>query len=257
MMDIKDEIELISFIKNEVVNRQGTLFNLYISGSDLYGWRSKDSDLDIRGCFQLDKEVFLGLSNPKLTLQLRNWKENYDIDLFELKHMINLAVKGNCNKLEEINAPQLYKTSDFLKLQQMINNTFGKKGLYDSYKGMATFNYKKFILQGRNTVKKYLYVFRALMAGSYALENGQIQPNMERLITHYRTPDVKQLLKIKQAGLENEPLHDIDNGALDKSIKKWFDHIDNAYLKSKIPEYPDKKDIKKIEQFLVDLRMRS
>jgi predicted nucleotidyltransferase len=170
--------------------------------------------------------------------------------------MISLAIKGNCNKLEEINAPQLYKTSDFLGLQQMINNSFGKKGLYDSYKGMATFNYKKFILQGRNTVKKYLYVFRALMAGSYVLENGQIQPNMEKLVTHYRTSEVKELLRIKQSGLENEPLEDIDNGTLDTLIKEWFEHIDKAYSKSKIPDYPDQKDVKKVERFLIDLRLR-
>jgi len=42
-------------------------------------------------------------------------------------------LKGNCNILEEINSVQFYKDADFVKLKQLINNAFGKKGIYNSY----------------------------------------------------------------------------------------------------------------------------
>ena len=202
MMKTKDEIELISKIKRVVSDKDGYLFSLYISGSDLYGWRSQNSDIDVRGIFVLNKNKFLGLEKP---IEILEVESEHDIVLFEIKKAISLALKGNCNMLEEINATQLYKKSDFIKLKHLINNSVGKKGVYNSYKGLAEFNYKKFILQGRNTVKKYLYVFRGLMAGIYVLQTGRIQPNINELNKYFRISEVHKLLEIKKKGTENDP----------------------------------------------------
>ncbi len=254
-MEIKKEIELISKLKDASHSNGGNLLNAYISGSHLYGWESKDSDIDVRGCFVLNKEKFLGLGDPKEVLEIKT-KDDYDIVLFELKKMIGLAIKGNCNILEEINAPQIYKTADYLKLKQLINNAFGKKGIYNSYRGMAKFNYKKFILAGRNTVKKYLYVFRGLMAGIYCLQTGIIEPNMIKLNKHFKIKEVSQLLDIKRKGEENMLLEVLEEGILDAKIKNLFDKIDEAYLKCKIPEKPTEKEVKELNKFLIKVRLR-
>lgn len=250
-MNIKEETELISKLKSHVSGINGELLNAYISGSHLYGWESKDSDIDIRGCFVLDKTEFLGLKNPKEVIEIKG-KE--DIVLFEVKKLISLALKGNCNILEEINAPQFYKQADFLKLKQLVNNAFGKNGIYNSYRGLAEFNYKRFILRGRNTIKKYLYVFRGLMAGIYCLETGLIKPNIEELNKYFKIKEVTKLLEIKRNGLENEPLKDLEDGVLDKKINDLFDKIDRAYLKCKMPEVPTDKEIDEVNKFLVGLR---
>ena len=253
-MEIKDEIKLISTLKNKVHSRGGNLLNAYISGSHLYGWDSKDSDIDIRGCFILRKENFLGLKQPKEVIEIKT-EDNKDIVLFEIKKLIGLALKGNCNILEEINAPQFYKNADFIKLKQLINNAFGKRGIYNSYRGMAEANYKGFILQGKNTVKKYLYIFRGLMGGIYCLQTGLIKPNIEELNKHFKIKEVTKLLEIKREGLENEPLKDLEEGILDDKIKDLFDKIDEAYLKCKMPEKPTDEEIEKINKFLIKLRL--
>lgn len=252
-MDIKEEVDLIASLKNFAITKKGRLFNLYISGSHLYGWNSKDSDIDIRGSILLDKENFLGLFPPKDVFDVS--RADYDITLFEVRKIISLAVKGNCNILEEINAPQFYKTAEFLKLRQLINNAFGKRGVYNSYKGLAEFNYKKFIKQGRNTIKKYLYVFRGLMAGIYCLETGQVQPNIEELNKRFKIGEVDALLGKKRNGREEESLVDIETGLLDIRIKELFDKLDEAYLKSKIPELPSKEDIEELNKYLIGLRL--
>lgn len=255
-MKIQDEIKLISKLKDRASKCNGKLLNAYISGSHLYGWSSKDSDVDIRGCFILKKEEFLGLTKPKEVIEIKT-KDNQDIVLFEIKKLISLAIKGNCNILEELNAPQFYKKADFVKLKQLINNAFGKRGVYNSYRGLAEFNYKRFILQGRNTVKKYLYVFRGLMAGIYCLQTGLIKPNIEELNKHFKIKEVTKLLDIKRKGLENEPLKDLEEGKLDLIIKDLFDKIDEAYLKCKMPEEPTDEEIKEVEKFLIKLRMEN
>ena len=253
-MKIQDEIKLISTLKDNVHSRGGNLLNVYISGSHLYGWESKDSDVDIRGCFILKKEKFLGLDKPKEVIEIKT-EDNKDIVLFEIKKLIKLALHENCNILEELNAPQFYKSADFVKLKQLINNAFGKKGIYNSYRGLAKQNYKKFILQGRNTVKKYLYVFRGLMAGIYCLQTGLIKPNIEELNKHFKIKEVTKLLEIKRKGLENEPLKDLEEGTLDKIIKNLFDKIDEAYIKCKMPEKPTNEEIEEVNKFLIKLRL--
>ena len=252
-MEIKEETQLISNLKNRVHSVGGNLLNAYISGSHLYGWTSKDSDVDIRGCYVLKKEKFLGLDNPKEVIEIKT-EENKDISLFEIKKLIGLALKGNCNILEEINSPQFYKNADFVKLKQLINNAFGKKGIYNSYRGMAEFNYKRFILKGRNTIKKYLYVFRGLMAGIYCLQTGLIKPNIEELNKHFKIKEVTKLLEIKRKGLENEPLVDLEEGKLDEIIKGLFDKIDEAYIKCKMPEVPTKEEVEEVNKFLINMR---
>ncbi len=253
-MEIKEEIQLVSKIKNRVHSSGGTLLNAYISGSHLYGWDSKDSDIDIRGCYVLKKEFFLGLDNLKEVIEIKT-EDNKDIVLFEIKKLIKLALQGNCNIIEEINSQQFYKQADFVKLKQLINNAFGKKGIYNSYRGMATFNYKRFILRGRNTIKKYLYVFRGLMAGIYCLQTGLIKPNIEELNKHFKIKEVTKLLEIKKKGLENEPLKDLEEGKLDEIIKGLFEKIDEAYIKCKMPEKPTPEEIEEINKFLINLRL--
>ena len=253
-MDIKEEIKLISKLKNSVHNKNGKLMNAYVSGSHLYGWESKDSDIDIRGCFILKKEEFLGLNKPREVLEIKT-DDNKDIVLFEIKKLIELALQGNCNILEEINSPQLHKQADFVKLKQLINNSFGKRGIYNSYRGMASSNYKIFILRGRNTIKKYLYVFRGLMAGIYCLQTGLIKPNIEELNKHFKIKEVTKLLQMKRAGKENELLVDLETGILDTKIRELFDKIDEAYLKCKMPERPTPEEIQEVNKFLIKLRL--
>jgi predicted nucleotidyltransferase len=255
MVDAQNSIKLIAYIKNEIHKRNGILLNLYLSGSDLYGWRSRNSDIDIRGTYILDKREFLGLkNNPKDTIQLKGM-ENYDIDLFEAKKSINLGLKGNCTILEGYYAPQLYALNEYNEIAKMLKESWGKGGVFGSYHGMAEFNYKKFIAQGRNTIKKYLYVFRGLLAGRYALDNGSFESDMNVLLKYYREPLIKKLLKFKKEGKENEPLRELNSGELDKIIIKQFKKLDESYNGCAFPVKPDEEAWNKMNKLLIQTRL--
>lgn len=252
-MNLEEKIRIIARVKDELNKRSARLFNLMISGSHLYGFESPDSDIDLRGIFLYSTNAYLGLCSPKLVIELKIGK--YDIVLFELGKALNLALKGNCNELEHLMAEQIYTTSDFLELRELL--ILNKKGIYNSYKGLSTFNYKKFIMKGKkNTVKKYLYVFRGLMAGTYALEMGKILPNVEALNKHFKIPEVKILLKLKREGREKEPIpDDLDTGIIESQIERLFQRIDRAYLKTKLTE-PGKEDRKILNEFLIKIRKK-
>jgi len=222
-----------------------------VSGSHLYGFPSKDSDVDYRGTYITGTENLLGLHGKRSVIELKP-----DIVMFELGKELNLAIKGNCNVLEHINAEPIYRTAESLELKQMVNNTFGKRGLYNSYRGMSMFNYKKFILKGKKTYKKYLYVFRGLMAGIHALQTGRIQSNLIELNKYFKIPLVKELIKYKKEGAEKEEISDlVDSGALDEIIPELFERMDKAYDRCKISPKPDENGIMKINSWLIEQRV--
>lgn len=248
---LEDQIKIIAQVKEKIDETQnGNLIYLTISGSDLYGFPSKDSDVDYRGTYLTGTENLLGLHQKRDVIEMKP-----DIVLFELSKELTLALKGNCNVLEHINAKPIYRTSDFLDMRQMINNAFPKKGLYDSYRGMAMFNYKKFIMKGRKTYKKYLYVLRGIMAGIYALQTGRIESNIETLNKYFKLDEVKVLVKAKREGFENDEVTNlIEDGSLDSMIPPLFDRMDKAYVKSKIPDKVDSQLRDEINSWLIELR---
>lgn len=244
-------IPLISTIKKHISEvSSGKLFFLTVSGSDLYGFPSANSDLDLRGAFIAHSNHFLGLHNCKTTIN----SVNPDYQIHELKKEIMLALKGNCNILEHLFSKPIYHIPEYITLKKLIADTLSKNGIYKSYRGMATFNYKKFILGGKQTYKKYLYVFRGLLAGRYFLETGKIEPNITKINSTYKFNLITKLVKSKKTGDATALIKNIDCGELEKLITHCYLKIDSAYEKSKLPETPSNKDLKTLNSYLLKLR---
>lgn len=256
--EMERNIKAIARVKKILNENGGILLNLTLSGSDLYGFTSEDSDFDYRGSFVFKTNKLLGLSKPKDVIEFQ--EGDFDLALFEIGKELSLALKGNCNVLEHINAKQIYSTPEFLTLKPMIMNSWGKSGVYGSYKGMAMFNYKKFIASGRkNTIKKYLYVYRALCAGIYALETKRIEPNILVLNKYFKLPELKDLVQLKKKGKEVQLLDGLgvmDAGNIEDMILRLFERFDKAYKKCNLPEKPERKDVKEIESWLIKLRKK-
>jgi len=248
---LEEQIKTIARVKDKIDrDKNGTLIYLTISGSDLYGFSSKDSDVDYRGTYLTGTEGLLGLNTKRDVIEMKP-----DIVLFEMLKELHLALKGNCNVLEHINAEPIYRTAEFLEMKQMINNAFPKRGVYNSYRGMAMFNYKKFIMKGRKTHKKYLYVMRGLMAGIYVLQTGRIESNIETLNKYFKIPEVKALIKAKREGFEKDEIIDsIEDGSLDSMIPVLFERMDKAYIKSKLPDRVDPDLWDEVNRWLINLR---
>ena len=247
-----EHMEFIGKLKNKVSNEyHGKIINLMISGSHLFGFESPDSDTDYRGCFQVVTNKMLTTRNVKDNIQFKTLKEGvgmdeihdrdvYDKDavLDELGKEVGLLLAGNCNHFEHLYASQLLNSQEHMELKSIFREQMNLNGLYQSYRGMAHQNYKKFILGGKHTVKKYLYVLRGLMAGTYVLETGKIEPNIEKLVKHFgldgSSATVLELTGLKKRGMEKDPV----NKNLDRYNRvtdEWFERIDEVAT-NKLPE---------------------
>jgi len=255
LISLEEQIKLIADIKRRLNENSARLFSLSISGSHLYGFSSEDSDIDIRGIFVTNTNRLLGLSKPKTTMRMEIGK--YDIELHELNFVLNKALKGNFTILEHIFVDQIYTTKEFLKMRKLIPLT--KNGLRDSYRGMSMHNYKKFIRTGkRNEVKKYLYVLRGLLAGIYVLDVGQLKPNIDELVKHFKFPIVKTLVELKKRGKERNPIPgNLDTGVIENLIETLLKRIDRAYMKSSLSEEPTKEERERVEELLLDIRRKN
>ena len=102
---------------------------------------------------------------------------------------------------------------------------------------MAYQKYTKFILGGKHSAKKYLYVLRGLLAGTYALTERKIEPNLGILNTYFEEPVIDELLDLKRRGLEKDPVKHMDK--YDKLCDKYFKTIDQAFVENEDGDHPD------------------
>ena len=249
---LSDHIKYIGQLKKIVSNEyHGKIINLMISGSDLFGFRSEDSDTDFRGCFQIKTNKLLTTRQPKDFIEYKTMKEGmtvkdtdkhdvYDKEtvLDELGKEIGLLLAGNCNHWEHLTADQLITSTEHREMRKIFEKQMNLDGIYNSYRGMAMQNYKKFILGGKHTVKKYLYVLRGLMACAWVLNEGTIQPNIDIIATEYDSSVVKELIDLKKRGQEKDPVNKNLN-RYNKEVDYWFKYVDT--LAEDIPTIEQKE----------------
>lgn len=216
----------------------GKLVNVAISGAHLYGFESKDSDIDYRGSYIIDTNELIGTNTPKDFIELMSG--NLDVVLFELKKEIELLNKGNCNVLEHLFAKQLFTSDEYFVIKKIIELNLNLAGIYHSYRGMAWENYKKYCLKGRHTIKKFLYVFRGILAGIYAMEHRKIEPNIVTLLneqkTSYYYEPIMELIKLKKAGNEKDYLPESMLPKYHKLVETMLGTIDAIYEQVKPAE---------------------
>ena len=258
-----------------------------ITGSDTYGFRSTDSDYDIRGVFYYNATDQLKLFNnkksnfdytlvnhndivsskPSGNLGVETEFRKYDFVFTEVKNFLVNLTRMNCTTLEQLFSNMLiYSDPYFVKLKNIIGGNLASRGIYDSYYGMANFNYKHYIESDRKaTVKKWLYVLRAYLSGIYALENGKIQQDTNELIKESSALNgnhqklITNLIQLKQKNKEDNLIEDVTDY---KSLKDYLLELRNildtaliqAFVDCKLPEQPTEILKEYLDYWIVDLR---
>lgn len=239
-----------------------------LSGSHLYGFPSKDSDIDIRCCHIADTKSFFHLSEPNDNFI---WKDMIDgipieFESQEIRKVIGLAMGNNSNILENIFSPNLLSSvpTEYIRLAELAKQSISQI-VYNPYHGMAEFNYKKFIESMNPTykdklVKKYLYVIRAYLVGTYALETGTIEPNIRFHLKKEWNYDSKEDRILITELIEKKEDAEYQVTAIDHKrcrevIARLKGRMELAKISSFLPNKPTNQDA--WDDFIYNVRLRN
>ena len=143
------------------------------SGSRAWGFASRDSDYDVRFLYVHRRDWYLSVQDQRDVVE-RPISDDLDVSGWELRKALRLLHKSNPPLLEWLKSPLVYRqdsafTEEFSLLAAQF---YSPRRCFAHYLHMAVGHWQKY-LRGRAEVslKKYLYVFRPLLACRW-LERG-------------------------------------------------------------------------------------
>ncbi|MFE4594522.1 nucleotidyltransferase domain-containing protein [Streptomyces laurentii] len=152
-----------------------------VSGAHLYGFPSRDSDVDLRGAHLLPVAALLGLREPDET-RTRMWiRDGVEMDLVthDLRKFVRLMLRRNGYVLEQLLSPLVVHTSPAHEELRALAPGVLTSHHAHHYRGFAR-------TQGRlhektGELKPLLYTYRALLTGIHLMRTGEIQAHLPTL----------------------------------------------------------------------------
>jgi len=223
------------------------------SGSRLWGFASDDSDYDIRFVYIRPMRHYIGLkSYGSDTVNFMDDELKLDFSGWDLKKFCILYNKSNPSAIEWLESDIVYMDKNIINQFLPLNETVRLRPLYEHYRSLAKQNYFKYIKDNHQPViKKYLYVFRAIINSLLIIDNKEIPPTefedaldqiSEVWVSDDTKDQIKQLLILKKVGDENMT-YDYVITALNQYIETYFEEVDtHRTLLNKLKVPPSNED---------------
>lgn len=224
-----------------------------VSGAHLYGFPSEDSDIDLRGCYQLPLEDLIGLRRPVETRDLKLDLAGREVELVahEIGKYLRLLCKHNGYILEQVLSPLVVLGQEFLDRLRPLARRCVTRGCYRHYRGFLQTQLKLLEKEEVKKAKTLLYAYRVVLTGIYLLRTGEVQANIVMLNREFKLPFIDELIAKKQAR-EHGGLSGLDYSWHRAELARWEERLGVAYERSKLPEEPPRDEV---HDFLVQLRL--
>jgi len=155
------------------------------SGSRAWGFASRDSDYDIRFLYVQRRDWYLSVQDRRDVIELPI-ADDLDVSGWELRKALRLLRKSNPPLLEWLKSPIVYRHDPVFAVEfgALAEQFYSPRRCFAHYLHMAFGNWRDY-LRGREQVslKKYLYVFRPLLACRWIERGlGQVPMLFEQLV---------------------------------------------------------------------------
>lgn len=231
-----------------------------ITGVDLYGFPSEDSDYDLRGAFALPLSQVLGLSTlkghvSKDTVTYLHPVDGLDMDgvFYDVGKLVGMIAEGNGAILEEVYSPLVLAGHEFVEPLRLAASGCFSRRLFYHYNGFSRSQIAKLRDKDPKRCKTLLYIYRILMTGIHVLETGELEMNVWRLNEHFKLSFLPDLVFAKVEELS--PLPDMDLDEHFRIIKDLQRRLRHAYRHSPLPHNPI--CLAALNDFLVEVRLQS
>jgi predicted nucleotidyltransferase len=210
-----------------------------VSGAHLYGFPSRDSDVDLRGVHLLSVAALAGLGEPAHTRTAMWQRDGVELDLVthDLRKFVQLMLRRNGYVLEQLLSPLVVHTSPVhVALVELTPGVLTRHHGHH-YRGFAATQRRLFDRTGE--LKPLLYAFRALLTGVHLMRTGRVRAHLPTLIEDEPTPAYLPDLIAAKRTAEHGPLGDlVTRDVLDRDLDELTARLDQAQRDSQLPEQP-------------------
>jgi uncharacterized protein len=180
------------------------------SGSRAWGFASRDSDYDVRFLYVQQSDWYLSVEDHRDVIELPI-SDDLDVSGWELRKALRLLRKSNPPLLEWLKSPIVYRHDPAFcaEFGALAAEFYSPRRCFAHYLHMAHGNWHKYLRdRAEVSLKKYLYVFRPLLAARWIERQlGQVPMLFQQLLDAVlEEAEVRaaldELVARKMAGLE-------------------------------------------------------
>ncbi|MFG2787503.1 DNA polymerase beta superfamily protein [Streptomyces sp. NPDC048419] len=223
-----------------------------VSGAHLYGFPSRDSDVDLRGAHLLPAAGLVGLREPEET-RSRMWdRDGVEMDLVthDVRKFVRLMLRRNGYVLEQLLSPLVVHTTDaHRELADLAPGVITSHHAHH-YRGFAATQWRLFGKTGE--LKPLLYTFRVLLTGIHLMRSGEVQAHLPTLLGEVDAPAYLPDLIAAKAEREHGDA-DVDHARVRVDVERLHIVLDEAQEGSALPAAATVHDA--LHDFLVRIRL--
>jgi predicted nucleotidyltransferase len=148
------------------VERQVRVLYACESGSRAWGFASRDSDYDVRFIYVQRRDWYLSVEDRRDVIE-QPIADDLDVSGWELRKALRLLRKSNPPLLEWLKSPVVYRHDPAFVTEfgALAAHFYSPRRCFAHYLHMAFNNWRDYLRgRGKVSLKKYLYVFRPLLA---------------------------------------------------------------------------------------------
>ncbi|UNO44287.1 nucleotidyltransferase domain-containing protein [Streptomyces sp. MST-110588] len=214
-----------------------------VSGAHLYGFPSRDSDVDLRGAHLLPVRELVGLREPEET-RSRMWdRDGVEMDLVshDLRKFARLMLRRNGYVLEQLLSPLVVHTTPVHQELAALAPDVLTRFHAHHYRGFARTQWRLFEKTGE--LKPLLYTLRVLLTGIHLMGSGEVVAHLPTLTEELDAPAyVPELIEAK-ARAEHGPAGEVvAAGRLHADVRALHTRLDEAEAASRLPDAPSAYD---------------
>ncbi|MCT4357303.1 nucleotidyltransferase domain-containing protein [Streptomyces sp. Je 1-79] len=225
-----------------------------VSGAHLYGFPSRDSDVDLRGAHRLPVEGLIGLREPEET-RSRMWdRDGVEMDLVthDVRKFVRLMLRRNGYVLEQLLSPLVVHTSDaHAELVSLAPRVLTGHHAHH-YRGFAGTQWRLF--EKTEELKPLLYTLRALLTGIHLMRSGEVQAHLPTLVGEVAEAPayVGELIEAKAAAEHGRAA--VDLGRVREDVEALHGVLDAAQATTALGEAPGA--LEALDDFVVRVRLQ-
>ncbi|MFE9727032.1 DNA polymerase beta superfamily protein [Streptomyces sp. NPDC005794] len=210
-----------------------------VSGAHLYGFPSRDSDVDLRGVHVLPAEDLVGLREPEET-RSRMWDHDgveMDLVTHDLRKFVRLMLKPNGYVLEQLLSPLVVRTTALHEELVGLAPAVVTRNHAHHYRGFAGTQWRLFERTGE--LKPLLYTFRALLTGIHLMRTGTLVAHLPTLLDEVTAaPAFLPALIEAKADAEHGAADPAGRAAAARDVEALHGVLDEAQAASRLAEAP-------------------